>query len=112
MLLVLMRESPTAPQYTVNMVKSLVQCTLKRGTKHTAEEESAPKRFNISSDLARQGDVGPKAFLTVVLCLTALRKTGEENKANQFVCNPLLNASVLFCLTQSLPHSWNSHVKT
>lgn len=89
-----------------------VQCTLKRGTKQTAKEETAPKRLNISSELARQGVVGPKAFLTVILCLTAFRRTGKENKANKFIYNSLLNSSVLFCLTQSLPRRWNSHVKT
>lgn len=89
-----------------------VQCTLKRGTKHTAKEESALKRLNISSELARQGDVGPKAFLAMVLCLTALWRSGEANKANPFIYNSLLNAFVFFCLIQSLPHSWNSHVKT
>lgn len=99
-----------APQYTVKIVS--VQCTLKRGTKYTAKEESALKRLNISSELARQGNVGLKAFLTVVLCSTALWKSGEANKINQFIYNSFLNGSVFFCLIQSLLHSWNSHVKT
>lgn len=60
-----------------------VQCILQRGTKQAAKEESAHKRPNTSSELARRGDVGQKAPSPVILHLRALRRTGEENKAAQ-----------------------------
>lgn len=95
-----MRVSNCPPNaQSVKTVKSLFN--VKRGTKHTAKEESVHKRLNMSSELARQGDVGLKACLTVVPCLMALRRTGEENKANQFIYNSLFNASAFFCLTVS-----------
>lgn len=100
MLLVLMRVSNCPPNaQSVKTVKSLFN--VKRGTKHTAKEETVHKRLNMSSELARQGDVGLKACLTVVPCLMALRRTGEENKANQFIYNSLFNASAFFYLTVS-----------
>lgn len=89
-----------------------VQRILQRRTKQAAKKESAHKRPNTPSELARRGDVGQKAPLPAILHLRALRRTGEESKAAQFIYYSLFNTSVLFCLTQPPPCGWNFSIKT